>query len=190
MIASIGCSISGGKSGPGEKREGGGGKRETRGVWWTDGSPATGGRWQDGTQVARAESDGKGKKKTGVGRGWAVGGESFYQALGYVSGGITQSRSESGEQEARKGESRCKVESQRCRTVEGNGGWEDEWARTVGLGRREVEERGRGVGAGWMDGWSGFTQTEQRWPGSVTIHPHKCTLSPPMVSSNICPDAN
>ncbi|RAH49831.1 uncharacterized protein BO95DRAFT_439035 [Aspergillus brunneoviolaceus CBS 621.78] len=34
-----------------------------------------------------------GSRGSGRGRG-----ESFYQALGYVSGGITQSRSESGEQ--------------------------------------------------------------------------------------------
>ncbi|RAL04768.1 uncharacterized protein BO80DRAFT_208071 [Aspergillus ibericus CBS 121593] len=56
----------------------------------------------------------------GVGRGgpWEV--SRSTKALGYVSGGITQSRSESGEQEARKGESRCQIESRRCRAIEGS----------------------------------------------------------------------
>ncbi|PYH66796.1 uncharacterized protein BO88DRAFT_427403 [Aspergillus vadensis CBS 113365] len=222
MYESIGCSNSGGKSGPGEKRQrvgeegsrqrdggiGGYGQfsiqtyhnRETRGVQLKDGLPATvfmdGGRWEDdGTSVARAESDGKGKEKDGrkAGQpppprlarcdakvvnekggcvekgiqeeGWAVGGESFYQALGYVSGGITQSRSESGEP---KGQERGRA-----------GAKKDQ--------RREREEEG--VGAGWMDG-CGFTQSEQRWPGSVTIHPLECTLFPPTDSPDFLPDAN
>ncbi|RAK83361.1 hypothetical protein BO79DRAFT_233431 [Aspergillus costaricaensis CBS 115574] len=212
MYESIGCSNSGGKSGPGEKRQ--------RFLWMCWMATQEGGRWEDdGTSVARAESDGKGKEKDGrkagqpppprlaqcdakdvneKGRcvekgiqeeGWAVGGESFYQALGYVSGGITQSRSESGEpngQERGRADMHQKIE----------GKWWSEWARRSRVGskrrlrrKREREREEEGVGAGWMDG-CGFTQSEQRWPGSVTIHPLECTLFPPTDSPDFLPDAN
>lgn len=63
------------------------------------------------------------------------------------------------------------------------GKWWSEWARRSRVGskrrlRRKREREEEGVGAGWMDG-CGFTQSEQRWPGSVTIHPLECTLFPP-----------
>ncbi|PYH56791.1 uncharacterized protein BO96DRAFT_434173 [Aspergillus niger CBS 101883] len=235
MYESIGCSNSGRKSGPGEKRQEETGKRrvwaisiqtyhnrETRGVQLIDGLPATvfmdmldgdaeGGRWEDdGTSVARAESDGKGKEKDGrkpgqppprksarcdakdvneKGRclekgiqeeGWAVGGESFYQALGYVSGGITQSRSESGEPKGQeRGKAGAKKDQSHVERWTGTylidmhqnfeGKWSREWARRSRVGSK---------------------RSEQRWPGSVTIHPLECTLFPPQTSPDFLSDAN
>ncbi|RDH31123.1 hypothetical protein BDQ94DRAFT_160724 [Aspergillus welwitschiae] len=169
MYESIGCSNSGRKSGPGEKRQ------EVF-MDMLDGD-AEGGRWEDdGTSVARAESDGKGKEKDGrkpgqppprksarcdakdvneKGRclekgiqeeGWAVGGESFYQALGYVSGTYLIDMHQNFE-----------------------GKWSREWARRSRVGSK---------------------RSEQRWPGSVTIHPLECTLFPPQTSPDFLPDAN
>ena len=50
------------------------------------------------------------------------------------------------------------------------GGWEDEWARTIGLGRREVEEREEEEWAldGWMNGWMEWfhpKRAEVAWVG-------------------------
>ena len=73
------------------------------------------------------------------------------------------------------------------------GGWEDEWARTIGLGRREVEEREEEEWAldGWMNGWMEWfhpKRAEVAWVGdnpSSRMHPF-----PPTDSPDFLPDAN